>query len=488
MKNSTQLKRIDLILNQFKIHHLLIRVFIVFSLLNSNFFYSKEIAANFKQSSFGIKESNSTFKSTTTNGSITSTAIGSYTWSDLLGSNLTYTKSDGYTHTTNEQGCLNVATLNLPITVNTFTVGISCGATITSLATTINTPVVFGATSYTFRVKNRVTNSILIIVRSVNSFAFSNYAGITLGTPYQIEVSTNGGDSYGPPCLLNTPFPFSNIGVHCSATLSSISENIYCTAAPSVTGYRFRVTNTRTNVTQLLSTLVNRFNFNQLDSKSFGTTYLVAVAVRDTDGITYLPYNKGCEITTPPFPTSRIRPMQCNEIGYQATSNTENIVAVIISGASDYRFYLSNSGIGYSSSIDLPTNKFYLNLFSGLVSEKTYSVQVAVKIDGVWGPYGAICKITTPGFSKTIPSLSNEFKTVAYPNPFAEDFMFNLKTASETTIQIKVYDMLGKQIENRNVEVSDIENLQLGANYPSGMYNIIVSQENKTQTLRVIKR
>ena len=66
--------------------------------------------------------------------------------------------------------------------------------------------------------------------------------------------------------------------------------------------------------------------------------------------------------------------------------------------------------------------------------------------------------------------------------------MFNVKTASESVIQIRVYDMLGKQIDNRNVEVSDIENLQVGANYPSGVYNVIVSQGENTQRVRVIKR
>ena len=66
--------------------------------------------------------------------------------------------------------------------------------------------------------------------------------------------------------------------------------------------------------------------------------------------------------------------------------------------------------------------------------------------------------------------------------------MLNVVTSSESTIQIRVYDMLGKQIDNRNVEVSDIENLQVGASYPSGVYNVIVTQGENTQTVRVVKR
>jgi hypothetical protein len=48
--------------------------------------------------------------------------------------------------------------------------------------------------------------------------------------------------------------------------------------------------------------------------------------------------------------------------------------------------------------------------------------------------------------------------------------------------------MLGKQIENRNVEVVDIKAVQLGDVYPSGVYNVILSQDDNVQTLRVIKR
>ena len=118
----------------------------------------------------------------------------------------------------------------------------------------------------------------------------------------------------------------------------------------------------------------------------------------------------------------------------------------------------------------------------------TYSVQVAVKINGVWGPYGSACNVTTPGAVRTINIANAAFKAIAYPNPFASDFKFDITTTADSTIQIRVYDMLGKQVDNRNVEVTELENLQVGANYPSGVYNVIVSQGENTQTLRVIKR
>jgi hypothetical protein len=46
--------------------------------------------------------------------------------------------------------------------------------------------------------------------------------------------------------------------------------------------------------------------------------------------------------------------------------------------------------------------------------------------------------------------------------------------------------MLGKLVEDRKAQASDI--IELGDNYPSGVYNVIVSQGTETKTLRVIKR
>ena len=55
-------------------------------------------------------------------------------------------------------------------------------------------------------------------------------------------------------------------------------------------------------------------------------------------------------------------------------------------------------------------------------------------------------------------------------------------------VGIKIYDMIGKLIEVRNVEFIDIKNVSIGENYPSGVYNVILNQGVNVKTLRVIKR
>ena len=420
----------------------------------------------------------------------TITSATPYAWSV---SGLTYASTGVYTfNTLNGIGCTVINTLNLTITVPTFIVGASCGATISGLNVTINTPVVLGATSYIFRLTNLDTMApSQTVVRPVNNVALSNayFPGITLGTNYQIEVSTNGGATFGIPCTVKTPAPTSTIGAQCGTTVATMSTFVYCTAHASVTGYRFRVTNLTTNAVAIVDSALNRFSFSQvpLPIRTFATTYSVEVALRNTDG-SYLPYSVGCNISTPAFPTTTIRPIQCGN--YQATSTTESFVATIVATATKYRFRLSSVvPVGLSSAtIDRLVNSFSLSMFPALPAGTACTIEVSLEIGGVFGPYGSACTIITPGLTRTTPVVSNEFVAIAFPNPFASDFMFNVKTASESTIQIRVYDMLGKQVDNRNLEVSEIENLQIGANYPSGVYNVVVSQGENTQTLRVIKR
>ena len=48
--------------------------------------------------------------------------------------------------------------------------------------------------------------------------------------------------------------------------------------------------------------------------------------------------------------------------------------------------------------------------------------------------------------------------------------------------------MLGKLIETSFVKTSDIDTFEIGNNYPSGIYNVIVTQGTEVKTQRVIKR
>ena len=61
-------------------------------------------------------------------------------------------------------------------------------------------------------------------------------------------------------------------------------------------------------------------------------------------------------------------------------------------------------------------------------------------------------------------------------------------TSSEEKISVFIYDMLGKLIDKKEVRPREVPQLQIGGNYPTGIYNIIVSQGTEVKTFRVIKR
>jgi hypothetical protein len=69
--------------------------------------------------------------------------------------------------------------------------------------------------------------------------------------------------------------------------------------------------------------------------------------------------------------------------------------------------------------------------------------------------------------------------------------VFQLEVSTPTTVKkklfnVQVYDMTGRFIEQRQVQQS--ENIEIGIDYASGMYNIIVTQGEQVKTLRVIKK
>lgn len=189
--------------------------------------------------------------------------------------------------------------------------------------------------------------------------------------------------------------------------------------------------------------------------------------------------------------------MQTAQCDYTAVSNSEIFYADSFIGATTYRFKFENSGLMYSYIFDRPIRSFALNLVSGLQTGTSYSVQVSIEINGVFGPYGKVCTLTTQGgIGKSAPKQTlNDtsksainFNAVAYPNPFAENFKLDVQTNYTNDLQIRVYDMLGNLIDRKQVKTSDLETLTVGNDYASGVYNIIVIQGEDIQVLRVIKQ
>ncbi len=385
-------------------------------------------------------------------------------------------------------------------TVTTTLLAASCGVTLTSIQSLIGIQTVGGHPITGYRI--RITNGaqVQVIDKTVPHFTIPQFPAYTYATTYTVEIQLQRAGvwqgSWGAPCLVSTPAILAEGGAasvspsQCGLTLPKINTLIATGSIQGVTGYRFRVTNltdpTGPNAVQVLDRTQNWFSLQMLTRYNFGTTYRIEVAVKTTGA--YSGFGAPCEVSSPMVPGL----VNC---GATISSGTATVAAVSSSGATQYRFQITRNSDGASTIIDRNTNWFIFNSVptTAFTSGVLYSIRVAVMTAGTWSPFGDICEITAPGIAgKGTPTgvtqAADDFRATAYPNPFTADFGIDVTTSNNGNVQLKVYDMLGKLIESREVKLSDIDLDKVGMQYPSGVYNVVVSQDGIVKTLRVIKR
>jgi hypothetical protein len=378
----------------------------------------------------------------------------------------------------------------------------SCGSTLASIGSLIGITTVAGHPITGYRI--RVTNGaeVQILEKNVPHFTMPEFPSYAYATTYTVEIELQRAGVwlgyYGSSCQVSTPAVLAEGGAasvspsQCGATLEKINTLIATTSLQGITGYRFRITNLTDpfgpNAVQVLDRTQNWFSLQMLTRYNYGTTYRIEVAVKSTG--TYGGYGSPCEVNSPASPTLT------NYCGATVPSKTTAVAASSLAGITQYRFQITRQLDNASSTIDRSVNWFNFNMVPALIYTQgaLYSVRVAVMTSGTWSPFGDACEVTAPNAAKGVPATSTEtqaqteFKVAAYPNPFTADFNIDVTTSSHETVAIKVYDMLGKLVESRTVNASELNMEKVGAQYPSGVYNVIVSQDGTVKTLRVIKR
>ncbi|MCG9791368.1 SdiA-regulated domain-containing protein [Flavobacterium algicola] len=120
----------------------------------------------------------------------------------------------------------------------------------------------------------------------------------------------------------------------------------------------------------------------------------------------------------------------------------------------------------------------------------------AVGINGAFVAANSLSEIGSPGIFKANSSLgtynpiqtSNIFNVIAYPIPFASNFQLDFISQNTSPVVIKVYDMTGRLLETQQLEIAALQNQKIGNNYPSGIYNVVISQDDSIKIIRVIKQ
>jgi hypothetical protein len=275
----------------------------------------------------------------------------------------------------------------------------------------------------------------------------------------------------------------------CGTTLPFIYTSVGTpyVPVPGITGYRFKAKNMTTLAEQTIDRgLYNWFRLTQLPVYDYATTYEVSVELQRS-GVWLGYYGSTCIITTPGIPI-------INQCGLTLSAGSA-LTTTALTGVTQYTFKVTNVALGTFQTFDKPSNVLIVNQIPGYLATTAYSVSVAIKTAlGTLSAFGTACEINpapAARFGNSVePStgLVTDFKAVGAPNPFETNFTLSVTTVCDAKVQVAVYDMIGKQLESREVTAQEATALEVGVNYPSGVYNVIVSQGANVKSLRMIKR
>ncbi|OYU83245.1 MAG: hypothetical protein CFE24_12265 [Flavobacterium sp. BFFFF2] len=360
----------------------------------------------------------------------------------------------------------------------------TCGSTLSDISAPITGTAVTNATGYAFEVTGNGTTR--TFHTNTNSFNLTQLiGGIAYGTTYTVRVAAGFGYQYGnfgAACTLTTPATANAtqvISSMCGTTLASMTTPIYCGQVVGATAYRFEFTTG--GVAKTIDSVTNNV---QISNLTGGATYSTAYSVRVAAKVAgvWQDFGYPCTVTTP-APSTQIRTNQC---GTTLATKWTILNCGAITGATLYRFEWSNGGtvLTYTSS----TSSMQLGNYTGWAINTTYSVRVAVQFGGTWQAYGTACNVKSPAVARFISEEAAALTIKAIPNPFETEYVLMAQGGNQTPVEVSVYDMLGKQVEQFSVEANELENRSLGTNYSSGIYNVMISQGDAQQVVRIIKK
>ena len=366
--------------------------------------------------------------------------------------------------------------------------------TLASLNIQIIANVTVGAQMYRFEVSNGGISNTYEVAKYY--FDLTKVPGTAYATTYSIRVALKIGGTWGdygnahnvttPALVSNTVLSTKLLPAICGVTLPALDTKIGAVPVYGVNGgYRFEIT--KGGIITIYDSPTYNFRLAQAGVAAYGTTYSIRVAAQ-VNGV-YGNYDAACSVTTPVLtvnlvPTTNIIPSLC---GTTLASKDAKITAVMITGATNGRYEITKAG---SAPVVYEIASTVIKLSqTGVVLDynTAYTIRVAAFIGGVWGNYGSSCTVTTP--AAPIARLKvKTFEVTAYPNPFETAFNLNLETPSKEEVTIAVYDMMGKLLETHQVNPTEVANLQIGSSFAAGIYNVIVSQANDMQAIRLIRR
>jgi hypothetical protein len=167
-------------------------------------------------------------------------------------------------------------------------------------------------------------------------------------------------------------------------------------------------------------------------------------------------------------------------------------------GVQDYLLDYSTDGINW-----LNLGSYTLNQSNGL---SIYEGEMGPNFEGINARYmlitpqsnfGGACfalseiKVYVDENAASIIDEEFGFTYQAYPNPFSDilNIIINIKEP-DTYLKLSVYDLLGREIYQEIInEIKEINSITYdGKNLTSGIYLVKITHNNKSQTLKIVKK
>jgi hypothetical protein len=371
----------------------------------------------------------------------------------------------------------------------------NCNTVLTSPSTLVFAPSVSGAVEYQFEI-SQGGNVLALFNKTSNSFHSTNdFAGWNYGTTYTVRSqSRKSGETFGnlnlvTPCSLTypaVPVPSQALST-CSTSLTNVSSLVFTTTIFGATSYQFELTE-GSNIYTVTRSSANFHFTTDFANWNYGKTYSVRTRVARNDG-DYGLWSTVCTLTSPAIPTPSQGLVNCTTV---MTSVGSYLYVPTVFGTTEYQFEVTSAGEFYDS-FTKTVPYFRLSDVDGWDAGTVYSVRVMAKRGEMFSDLSTTCTFRTPGTAPVSSPVTRmaqvPFAVKAYPNPYSDAFQLDVATSDKTaTIDIKVYDMLGRLVESKMTTKGDLETTTIGSEYPSGVYNVIVTQNEETKAVRVIKR
>ncbi|RXR20587.1 T9SS type A sorting domain-containing protein [Flavobacterium amnicola] len=147
----------------------------------------------------------------------------------------------------------------------------------------------------------------------------------------------------------------------------------------------------------------------------------------------------------------------------------------------------SNDGTSFTSiasnTIPCITDRFFERTFT-FSNSTSYSYYKIVFTDQCFSENSLqLAEVQLIGSSLSTSDFSYTNKINVYPNPSTGIFNINI----DTNATIEIYDLIGKQITSKKIEVG-ISQIDMG-NYNAGIYLLKVTNENnQSKTMKIVKQ